>query len=320
MTDDGSPCSSAASRERTFPKLPPVRDISTTSAIRIDAAPFPDWALIAHGKAWVSGVEPGLASFDLATGKRRDSVQIAKVCLAMDHGFESVWVASCDGNPVLYRVDGASGRPMAQIDLPAEDLADESSVGVGEGHVWVLSGSEPRRLIVIDPTTDHVLDSFTAPPNATAVRVGLGGVWVSTSDPGGVVRLHPQTGQIVAHTSAGRGARFLALSTNAVWVMNLAEGTISRIDPTLNRVVALVRVSRGEIAGGDIAATDHSVWVRVTDALVARVDTSTNETVDRLGPRVGSGSVAIADDSVWITAHDVQAIWSLPIKGANSTR
>jgi len=55
------------------------------------------------------------------------------------------------------------------------------------------------------------------------------------------------------------------------------------------------------------------VWVRVTgDAVAVRIDPRTNAVVDRFGPGAGSGGVAIADNSVWITAHDTRTIWRLP--------
>ncbi len=69
----------------------------------------------------------------------------------------------------------------------------------------------------------------------------------------------------------------------------------------------------GGISGGDIAASADVVWVRVVDdALAVRIDPRTNAVVDRLGPPAGSGGVAIADTSVWFTAHDKQSMWRLP--------
>ena len=111
----------------------------------------------------------------------------------------------------------------------------------------------------------------------------------------------------------GRSASFLALAPGAVWVVGASDGTVSRVDPATNAVTSTVRVSSGGISGGDIAATADAVWVRVTDdALAVHIDPRTNAVVDRFGPSAGSGGVAIADGSVWITAHDRQSIWRMP--------
>jgi|SRR5437773_437809 len=294
-------------------ELPAERDIETTRAMKINAVPSPDWALVASGHLWVAGVEPGLARFDAATGQRQGGLPIQNVCLAMDLGFGSLWAASCTHDrPTLSRVDVNSGRLRASVELPDGGPAEESSVGAGEGGVWVLSRGVPQHLIFVDPSSDKVLRSFQAPENAAAVRAGLGAVWVSTTNPGSLVRLEPGTGKVIATIPLGKGARFLALSSNAVWVMNQQDGTVSRVDPESNIVIATIKVSSSAIDGGDIAASDRAVWVRVSDVLAAKIDPQTNKVIDRLGPPAGSGSVAIAENSVWITAHDVASLWRVP--------
>ena len=293
--------------------LPAERDIETTGGLKITATPSPDWALDSGGQLWVAGVEPGLARYDAATGQRQGGLSIQDVCLAMDIGFGSLWAASCTPDrPTLNRVDLNSGRLIASVELPDGGPAEESSVGAGEGGVWVLSNGAPRHLIVVDPASNRVVHSFPAPENAAAVRVGLGGVWVSTTNPGTLVRLDPGSGKVVATIPVGEEARFLALSSSAAWVMNQKEGTVSRVDPKSNRVVATIKVSAFAIDGGDIAASDRAVWVRVSDVLAAKIDPQSNKVIDRLGPRSGSGSVAIGQDSVWITAHDVTSLWRVP--------
>ena len=281
--------------------------------MKINAAPSPDWALVAGGHLWVAGVEPGLARYDATTGQRQGGLPIQNICVAMDVGFGSLWAASCTpGRPILNRVDGNSGRLLASVELPEGGPAEESSVAAGEGGVWMLSRGVPQHLIVVDPTSDKVQRSFPAPENAAAVRAGLGGVWVSTTNPGSLVRLDPGTGKVIATIPVGEGARFLALSSNAAWVMNQQDGTVSRVDPASNRVIATIKVSSSAIDGGDIAASDRAVWVRVSDVLAAKIDPQTNTVIDRLGPPAGSGGVAIADNSVWITAHDVTSLWRVP--------
>ncbi|MBJ7600143.1 hypothetical protein [Candidatus Nephthysia bennettiae] len=293
--------------------LPAERDIGTTGALKINAAPCPDWALVAFGSLWVSGVEPGLARYDAATGQRIGGLSIQNVCLAMDSGFGSVWAASCTpGRPTLSRVDAKTGRLVATIELTQGAPARESSVGAGEGGIWLLSNGAPKHLIILDPNSNKVLGEVPVPVDAAAVRAGLGAVWVTTSSPGSLVRLDPRSGKVIATIPVGGGARFLALSTSAVWVMNQEDGTVSRVEPESNRVVATIRVSSSPIQGGDITASDDAVWVRVSDVLAARIHPPSNNVIDRVGPPKGSGSVAIADDSVWITAHDVTSLWRLP--------
>ena len=306
------PVASAPTSAEAGP-LPAPRDIVASGASTITARPFPDWAVAVARSVWVAGVGPGLQRYDAMTGAPTGEVAISSVCSAMDQGFESIWAVSCDENsPTLVRIDARTGASTARIPAPAR-LAAESSVGAGEGAVWILTSGNPSQLIAVDPNTNTVARTIPAPTGAVAVRAGLGSVWVSLGTPGQVARLDPASGQVLATVGVGRGASFLALGPDAVWVINAADGTVSRVDPATNTVTSTIRVSSGKVSGGDIAATANAVWVRVTeDALAVRIDPRTNAVVERLGPSAGSGGVAIADTSVWITAHDTLSIWRVP--------
>ena len=293
--------------------LPAVRDITESGASTIAASPSPDWAVAAAGSVWVSGVGRGLQRYDATSGAASGEVAIYSVCSAMDQGFGSIWAMSCDySSPKLVRIDATTGASTAEIPIPAR-LPAESSVGVGEGAVWLLTSGSPRQLLAVDPASNTVARTFPAPEGAKAVRAGLGSVWVSVATPGQVVRLDPGSGQIMATVAVGRSASFLALGPDAVWVIDAAAATVSRVDPATNTVTATITVSSGPISGGDIAASADAVWVRVTDdALAVRIDPHSNAVIHRLGPSAGSGGIAITDTSVWITAHDTQSIWRLP--------
>jgi hypothetical protein len=261
----------------------------------------------------VAGVEPGIARYDSDTGDKRGGIPVKDVCLAMDVGFGSIWAASCTtANPTLNRVDTKTGRLTARIKLP-EVPAEESSVGVDDSHVWVLTEKAPRHLMLIDPGSNRVLRQVPAPSNAAAVRGGLGALWVSTTEPPSVVRLDPRTAKPTATIRVGWGASFMAVGPDAVWVLSQDDGTVSRIDPTSNRVAATIKVTSATVQGGDIAATARAVWVRVSDdALAVRIDPATDTITERLGPAAGSGGVAIAEGSTWITSHDTTSLWRLP--------
>jgi virginiamycin B lyase len=297
---------------RATPLLPASRDIDAVASMRLRVTPEPDWALAAGGDVWVAGAGRGLAQFDATSGDAKGGLAIADICLAMDQGFGALWLATCTpGKARLLRVDLKTGRLLASIKLAS--AVEESSVGVGEGGVWLLAGDEPtRRLAMVNPRTNTVVRNAPAPEHAAGVRAGLGAVWVTTSASGTVVRVDPHTGKTVATITVAGGARFLAIGAGSVWVMNQDSGTVSRVDPATNRVVATITASESPIEGGDIAASDDAVWVRVNDVLATHIDPATNKVVDRLGPGSGSGSIAIADDSVWITAHDVTSVWRVP--------
>lgn len=187
--------------------LPVPQDILAKGAVAIRATPNPDWAVAAAGSVLVSGVDPGLKRYDAAAGVATGEVSIYSVCMAMDYGFDSVWAASCSYDaPSVMRVDANTGQPIAEIRLPAR-LPAESSIGAGEGAVWVLTSGSDRKLLAIDPGRNAVARTFPAPEGAAAVRAGLGSIWVTVGSFANLIRLDPRSGTVIATIAVGKGPR-----------------------------------------------------------------------------------------------------------------
>ena len=64
--------------------------------------------------------------------------------------------------------------------------------------------------------------------------------------------------------------------------------------------------------GGDIATGAGRVWVRGAETLLAAINPATNQVAETYGPPEGSGAVRVAEDLVWVTAHDTKTVWVLP--------
>jgi virginiamycin B lyase len=318
--DDGGSASGGmpATSTAAAAELPAAEDVTGLPGA-IPGEPFPDFALALDGVVWISGVAPGIVGYDGATGEQRAAVETSDVMLAMDAGFGALWaVEASDGQypDTVLRIDPAAGAVTARIPAPEPGVLPESSLAVTEDAVWALTGQyedpEDRSLAAIDPAAGTVRDVFPAPPGAAAVRGGFGSLWISVVD-GSVVRVDPADGSTQATVDTGRGSRFLTVTDDAVWVLDNLDGTVSRIDPGTDEVVATVTVSAGSVEGGDIAAGEGSVWARTTEELATEIDAQTNEVVRVLGPPAGSGSVAVAGGTVWVTAHDVRTTYRVPL-------
>jgi YVTN family beta-propeller protein len=321
----------SSSPASTAPASAPTPTESLVGAVSMDEAGATrlavtaDWMAVAGGSAWAAA-GAGVEQLDGRTGSAINDIPVpGGLCLGFDVGFGAVWAAGPpEGSPALLRIDQTTGKVVATIPLKVPNLQCESSVGAGEGAVWLISRAPGRVLVKVDPTTNRVTGTFPMPPEdpngqhpfATdfgGVRAGFGGVWIADQGQDAVLRMSPADGSIVAliPLGSGSGPRFLALGESSVWVLNQTNGTVSRIDPKTNSVVATIKVSSIPVDGGDIAFGCGAVWARVSDDLVARIDPATNEVVARYGPPSGSGSVACDADVVWISAHDVNAIWRL---------
>jgi YVTN family beta-propeller protein len=144
-------------------------------------------------------------------------------------------------------------------------------------------------------------------------------VWITNSAhddesaSGSVQRIDPATNRVTATIRTGPDPRFLAAGEGAVWTFNWADGSVTRIDPRTNTSVDLPLGVTG--GGGDIATGAGRVWVRGVQTLLLTIDPATNE-IDRVyGPPEGSGAVRVAEDLVWVTAHDTKTVWVLPAAG-----
>jgi streptogramin lyase len=138
-------------------------------------------------------------------------------------------------------------------------------------------------------------------------------VWLTDTLNDELVALDPRTGDESGRVKVGPGARFVAVGEGAVWVLNQSDGSVTQVDPRSLKVVRKIVAGEQPGEGGDIAVGGGFVWARVSDSLVAQIDPATGKVVARFGPPAGSGSVAADDHAVWITAHDVDAVWRIPL-------
>lgn len=292
--------------------LPPTIDLPTeTNARAFHIGPSPDFALDVSGVLYVAGASKGIAKIN-SIGRELATWSIPTgTCGALDAGFGAVWTATC-GSPGLARIDVKAGK-LTTINVGGVMPDSEASIGVGEGGVWLIVEGFPRKLVKVDPTTLKVVASYDISGGPTGVRVGLGAVWITDPTQSIIHRFDPVAGKVVADIPVGRQPQFFAVGEGAIWTMDQRDGTVSRIDPATNTVVATIGLGE-QVDGGDIAVGGGSVWLRGSKTLLFQIEPSANQIVAIYGPPSGSGSVAADHNAVWITAHDVQTIWRLPLR------
>jgi virginiamycin B lyase len=319
-------CSTPSSSKVTQGVTPPTPTASPTPSLvpptditAVGGVPLPvkdaDWVQVADGNVWTTLGTEVAQQLDPTTGKELKSVPLGgQVCTAMDQGYDALWVAVCSTPGKVLRLDPATGKVLARIAIPdGLEIMEEGSVASGEGFVWVVAAGNERTLVKIDPSTNTVVDRVPVEVGVVAARAGEGALWTTNSVTNAVDRRDPSTGALVTSVPTGKGARFFAVGEGAVWVQNNVDGTVTRVDPATNKAVATIRVDSGPVDGGDLAVGGGFVWARVTDTLVAKIDPATNTVVARYSPVAGSGSVAADASAAWVSAHDHDVVYRLPL-------
>lgn len=314
VTSSASP--SASPIPLSQPALPEIQTIGALGGVTMKVTHTADWIIVAVGRAWVTGLGRGIGVFDARTGRSEGSVSVPhEPCAAPAAGFGAIWSATCGDVRGVVRIDPHQSRVTGRVEL---DIAQpESSLGAGEGAVWAIAngnGCSNCILARIDPETVTITDRFPVPPGASAVRAGLGGVWITYFDDLHVLRVNPTDGAIEATIPVGAKPAFLDIGGGSVWVMASVDGALCRIDPQSNRVLSRTVLDPGG-GYGDLTVGNGFVWWRGVEALVTQVDQRNGKVVRRIGlGGVGDGSAAAGSGQLWISAHDVARLFRVPLR------
>ena len=305
----GRTASASAAKPTKAPLMAPV-DIDKAGAAARHVPGGMDWITLAGGSAWTSN--EAITRLDTRDGRVLSTTPLpGPTCLAPDVGYGALWFGVC-GAPEVLRVDPTSGKVLRTIKVAGvSDFQPESSVAAGAGGVWLLA--KPDRLVQIDPRTNRVARIVQAPAGAGALRASDDALWVTVPVQKKLLKLDPRTLRTLAVAPVGWGALFLALGHGSAWTLDQNDGTVTRVDLATCRQVATIRVSSLPVTGGDIAVGGGFVWARVTDELLAKIDPGSNTLVARYGPTAGSGSVAADATAAWVTAHDSDTVFRLPL-------
>lgn len=285
----------------------PSVDIIEAGATRVSQGGDPDWVAITGDSVWVA-VSEGIQELDVVTGERRRLAPVQSICTAMDTGMGALWAAECRTNEVV-RVDPKTATVTDRFAVTGGAIQSEGSITAADGVLWVAT--DGGSLVRVDVATGKATTTSLGMPGA-GVRAGLGSIWVTVPDDDVTLQVDPTNGTVTRSIPTGDGPRFLAVGEDAVWVQDNGDGTVTRIGAD-GQVVATIQVSAQPIDGGDMAAGGGYAWARISAGLIAKVDPSTNEVVATYGPPSGSGSVAADDAAAWVSAHDVSALWRLPL-------
>ena len=218
----------------------------------------------------------------------------ASLCGSLVAAFSSIWVPSC-GDRSVVRVNPADRKVTARADIEVADAAGRIAAGIGS--IWVVT--DPKGIVTrIDPDTNQAVAEISVAGGAAAVLFHDNALWVTSGSGKKLTRVNPHNHEIVETIDVGPKAKQLASSDGAVWTLNQGDGSVTRVDTATNKAVTTIAVGV-ELAAGEIAAGDGSVWISAPGTPLVRIDARTNKVAQRFSGD-GGGAVLLAHGSLWL--------------------
>ena len=220
----------------------------------------------------------------------------ADACASLVVAFASVWAPSC-GDHAIARVSPVDAKVTAKAAVGA--AAADGRIASGVGSIWVVTD---RKGVVtrIDPDTNLPVAEINVAGGAAAVLFHDDALWVTSGGGSKLTRVNAYSHEIVESIEVGPKPSRLAAADGAVWTLNQGDGSVTRVDTATNKAVLTINIGI-EVAAGDIAAGDGSVWVSAPGVPLVRIDPRTNKVAQRFSGD-GGGAVLLAHGSLWLAA------------------
>jgi streptogramin lyase len=275
-------------------------------------------ATIGFGSVWVEthrGTQ--LFRIDPATDKVIATIDVGQEsCAEPGIGFGKVWLGPCDSSTKTIAVDAATNEVAGSFDAYGGSEAFTSEA------LWIADSS--GKLSKVDPTSYRTLATYDIFPGAfTGWIVSAGGsIWTASENGetgawgGEVVKVDPSSGKVISRLTVPDPGPYATMTADLgyIWVKGDDSGRLLRIDPKTGSTTTFdLPGFKGLTQLWDMwpATGLGSVWVRLADDAVSRVDPQTGK-VTGTYPADGAGGggwPAVGFGSLWVPNFGSDTIW-----------
>ena len=168
-------------------------------------------------------------------------------------------------------------------------MADaDGRIATGIGSIWVVTD---RKGVVtrIDPDTNQPVAEIHMAGGAAAVLFHDDALWVTSGAARSSRASIRTTTRLSRRIDVGPKPVRLAAADGAVWTLNQGDGSVTRVDTATNKAVVTISVGK-DVAAGEIAAGEGSVWISAPGVPLVRIDPRTNKVAQRFS---GDGGGAV---------------------------
>ena len=191
-----------------------------------------DGSSLWQATAPTNGADGGtLLRRDPTTGTIR-STNIVPTGDGMGFAFGYAWTGiGGDTSSQLLKIDPASGRTLATIELPGSLVDAEAD----RTSIWAMSAAGD--LDRIDPGTAKIVQRFTIDAGEpTKVVPLLGSIWVCDCPNGKILQVDPSDGKVLQTVALPQRGYLIGVAAdtangNTLWLIDPEAGTITPLDP-----------------------------------------------------------------------------------------
>ena len=160
----------------------------------------------------------------------------------------------------------------------------------------------PNYVGIIDAKSGEVTGAVPVGIGPAPVAAGAGSVWVGNLDDRSLTRIDPRRGEAVSTVSLnGRTPTGVAVGADAIWVAHGRGGEVSRVAPRFGQMTTIdVTAPPYAAPYGSVAVADDAVWVAFGDSTLARLRPDGSRIDGSALTGANSSAVVVGDGSVWV--------------------
>lgn len=281
----------------------------------------PDEIVFAGGFIWTRTENGHLVKIDPTSNEMVGAVKVDTTtdldnyCQGLGTDGQSVWSCSAadegDNRTInVVRVDAQTNEVVETVKIGK--IFEQFEMPFLANQIWVLTGKGDE-LIGIDATSNEPSPAIDLGARCFQVAVAENSLLATCALDDLLLRIDPEKREVISRATV-MNPRNIAAAKNGIWVTQ--DNGVVRLDPaSLEPVLTLTGLS-GLGSTGDIFATEETVWIRLENGFLYKVDSATNQLIEQIKPDqdLTGGSVFITSDSVWTTAIDDDLLLRLSLE------
>ena len=219
----------------------------------------------------------------------------------MGFAFGYAWTGiGGDTSSQLLKIDPASGRTLATIELPGSLVDAEAD----RTSIWAMSAAGD--LDRIDPGTAKIVQRFTIDAGEpTKVVPLLGSIWVCDCPNGKILQVDPSDGKVLQTVALPQRGYLIGVAAdttngNTLWLVDPEAGTITPLDPKTGEPGRPLGFGGSRVYDAEIGF--GSIWVAAGSKLFRfdLPDGSRHEIAVPGGASAGGLAMDETDHIVWV--------------------